>query len=167
MYFKEWGSLHVFLFTQAVVDAILAELGQVAKAIVAEMETDLCKLINKHPYIQVRAAQAKSPGHDDPSCFPQVSSHTGVSLCRWATCCTASSTLFPVIKELPDRRVGTHLCNQVVSAACRALASLARGAPTAAAILTANAQNYLAALRNSQSSDSSSVYCPRCCLRPG
>jgi hypothetical protein len=40
---------------QAVVDAILGELGQVAKALAADMEDDLCKLINKHTHLSVPA----------------------------------------------------------------------------------------------------------------
>ena len=38
---------------QAVVEAILGELGQVPKSLVAEMEADLGKLINRHSFIQV------------------------------------------------------------------------------------------------------------------
>lgn len=38
---------------QAVMDSIVAELAQLTKALAAELEADLCKLINKHPYIQV------------------------------------------------------------------------------------------------------------------
>ena len=48
---------------------------------------------------------------------------------------------------------------QVVSAACKTLASLAARADSAAESLTASAQNYLAALR--QSSTSHSAYCSR------
>ncbi len=48
---------------------------------------------------------------------------------------------------------------QVVSAACKTLASLAARADSAAQSLTASAQNYLAALR--QSSTSHSAYCSR------
>ena len=48
---------------------------------------------------------------------------------------------------------------QVVSAACKTLASLAARSDSAAASLAASAQNYLAALR--QSSTSHSAYCSR------
>ena len=43
---------------QAVVEAIVGELGQVPKSLVAAMEADLCKLINRHPFIQVRCSPA-------------------------------------------------------------------------------------------------------------
>ena len=33
-------------------DSIVTELAQLTKALAAELEADLCKLINKHPYIQ-------------------------------------------------------------------------------------------------------------------
>ena len=49
---------------------------------------------------------------------------------------------------------------QVVSAACKALTSLATHAISAAEVLTACAQNYLAALR--QSGSSLSAFCSRC-----
>jgi hypothetical protein len=50
---------------------------------------------------------------------------------------------------------------QVVSAACKALATLARRSESAASILTANAQNYFAALQHGQDSSSASAYCSR------
>lgn len=53
---------------------------------------------------------------------------------------------------------------QVVSAACKALASLATHAISAAEVLTACAQNYLAALR--QSGSSLSAFCSRCSYLP-
>ena len=53
---------------------------------------------------------------------------------------------------------------QVVSAACKVLASLAAHAKSAAVSLTASAQNYLAALR--QSSSGLSAYCSRRAIAP-
>ena len=69
-----------------------------------------------------------------------------------------------VTSQLPRRQAGLERCElrvdaQVVSAACKTLASLAARAETAAESLTASAQNYLAALR--QSGSSHSAYCSR------
>jgi hypothetical protein len=50
---------------------------------------------------------------------------------------------------------------QVVSAACRALASLARSAPSAATVLAANAGNYLSVLRTCQQLQNGQAFCPR------
>lgn len=51
---------------------------------------------------------------------------------------------------------------QVVSAACKTLASLARTAPTAAVSLAANAQNYLSVLDTCRTSKGASAFLPRC-----
>ena len=61
-------------------------------------------------------------------------------------------------------RSGGLPLTQVVSAACKVLASLAAHAKSAAVSLTASAQNYLAALR--QSSSGLSAYCSRRAIAP-
>ena len=61
-------------------------------------------------------------------------------------------------------RSGGLPLTQVVSAACKVLASLAAHAKSAAVSLTASAQNYLAALR--QSSNGLSAYCSRRAIAP-
>lgn len=52
---------------QAIVDDILQELGQTPKQLVAELEFDLVKLINKHSFMGVSAcAPSMSCSHPVP-----------------------------------------------------------------------------------------------------
>ena len=54
-----------------------------------------------------------------------------------------------------------HCAAQVVNAACKTLASLARTAPGAAVSLAANAQNYLSVLQSCRASTGASAFLPR------
>jgi hypothetical protein len=56
---------------------------------------------------------------------------------------------------------GNLYCVQVVNAACKGLASLAKHAESAAAVLTANAQNYFAAVQQCQEPSFAPAYFSR------
>lgn len=116
-------------------DSILSEVRQMPQALVDELETDLYKLINKHSYIQV--SPVNSP----------------CQICS-AVPPTASSYHQPIL-----RRDFWNV--QVVNAACKALATLAKHADSTAEVLTANAQNYFAALQQCQNPSTAPAYFSR------
>ena len=138
-------------------DDILQELGQTPKQLVDELENDLVKLINKHSFMGV-----STPPHTLPLCgWTPIAAIRLTSLEKRSQGRDRSCV---VVLDGPRRGVGSERSDkcmhvQVVSAACKTLASLAARADSAAESLTASAQNYLAALR--QSSTSHSVYCSR------
>ena len=156
-------------------DDIVQELGQTPKQLLDELEHDLVKLINKHSFMGVFTLQDifTCPL---ALCSCDAGQHT--LFVKQRACCLAIGCCFPVQMQhcLEEGCEPWHsaytdtlltcgvLTLQVVSAACKALASLATHAISAAEVLTACAQNYLAALR--QSGSSLSAFCSRCSHLP-